>query len=109
MGVSVTEGGDVATLTTSSYAGVYRFSSVNGGWSAGAPLSRGTIFSDRQMYQPGEHGQFTGIAYYVSGDTIVADRNAAYDVTLSDPDNNKSSLGKVNTDAYGVFALPINF
>ena len=109
MGVTVTEGGDVATLTTSPYAGVYRFNSVNGGWSAGAPLSRGTIFSDRDLYQPGERAQFTGIAYYVSGDKVVADRNASYDVTLSDPDNNKTSLGKVNTDAYGVFTMPINF
>ena len=37
---------------------------VAGGWAGGAPLSRGTIFTDRTMYQPGERGEFTGVAYY---------------------------------------------
>jgi uncharacterized protein YfaS (alpha-2-macroglobulin family) len=106
--VIATEGSDVATLTTSSYSGIYRFN-VNGGWSSGAPLSRGIVFSDRQMYQPGEKGEITGIAYYVSGSRILPDRNASYAVTLLDPSNNKSSLGTATTDAYGVFSMPIAF
>lgn len=108
MGVVATEGGDVATLQTQSYSGVYRFD-VNGGWSSGAPLSRGTLFPDRDMYQPGETGEITGVAYYVGGDRIVADRNATYTLTLQDPSNNKSSLGTVKTDAYGIFSLPLKF
>jgi hypothetical protein len=108
MGVVATEGGDVATLQTQSYSGIYRFD-VNGGWSSGAPLSRGTVFPDRDMYQPGETGEITGVAYYVSGDRIVADRNATYALTLQDPSNNKSSLGSVKTDAYGIFSLPLIF
>ncbi len=49
---------------------------VTGGWTSGAPLSRGTIFTDRQMYQPGERGEITGIAYYVNGERVVADAKA---------------------------------
>jgi uncharacterized protein YfaS (alpha-2-macroglobulin family) len=108
LGVIATQGADVATLTTQSYSGVYRFN-VNGGWTSGAPLSAGTMFTDRQLYQPGERGEVTGIAYYVSGSRVVADRNAAYRVTLQDPSNNTVSLGTVHTDAYGVFSLPIVF
>ena len=106
LGVVVSQGRDVATLTIWNYSGITRFD-VPGGWISGAPLSRGTIFTDRQMYQPGERGQLTGIAYYVKGRQVVADANALYRVKLVDPNNNSSSLGQVRTDALGVFSMPI--
>jgi alpha-2-macroglobulin len=108
IGVVVKEGADVATVTAWTYSGISRFD-VYGGWTSGAPLSRGTIFSDRQMYQPGERGELTGLAYYVKGTQVVADTNAVYAVTLTDPSNNASSLGRLRTDAFGVFSLPIVF
>ncbi len=108
LGFVVRDGGDVATVTTWSWSGVARFD-VNSGWASGAPLSRGTIFSDRQMYQPGERAEITGIAYYVAGNHVVADRNATYRVSLIDPNNASSSLGAVKTDAFGVFSMPIAF
>src|SRR4029077_11455417 len=61
------------------------------------------------MYQPGERGQLTGVAYYVNGSDVVADRNASYRVTLADPSNDTTSLGTVKTDAYGIFSMPIVF
>ena len=61
------------------------------------------------MYQPGETGKLTGVAYYVSGTNVVADRNAVYRVTLSDPSNAVTSLGNAKTDGYGIFTLPIAF
>ncbi|MBV8489903.1 MAG: alpha-2-macroglobulin family protein, partial [Candidatus Eremiobacteraeota bacterium] len=106
VGVVVTEGSDVATLLTQAYSGISRFN-VNGGWNSGAPLSRGTVFTDRDLYQPGERGEFTGIAYYVSGNAIVADRNADYNVTLRDPSNGTTSLGSAKTDEFGVFSVPL--
>ena len=39
------------------------------------------------MYQPGERGEITGVAYYVKGKRVVADANATYNVTLTDPSN----------------------
>ncbi len=108
IGVVAREGADVATVTAWNYSGVSRFD-VYAGWTSGAPLSRGTIFTDRQMYQPGERGELTGLAYYVKGNQVVADTNAAYKVTLTDPSNNASPLGQVRTDAFGVFSLPIVF
>lgn len=108
LGFVVSQGADVATVTVWNWSGIYRFN-LSGGWMGGAPYSLGTIFSDRQMYQPGERGQLTGIAYYATPSGIFADRNAAYKVTLSDPSNNQTPLGSVTTDAYGVWSLPISF
>ena len=108
LGVVVTEGADVATVTTWDYSGIYRFD-VYAGWTSGAPLSRGTVLSDRQMYQPGERGEITGVAYYVKGSAVVADANASYAVKLVDPSNNETGLGNVRTDAFGVFSMPIAF
>jgi alpha-2-macroglobulin len=108
LGLIATEGSDTATLQTQSYSGVYHFS-VAGGWTGGAPLPRGVVFTDRSMYQPGERGELTGLAYYASNGVIAADRNATYNVTLTDPQNATTSLGSVMTDAYGVFSLPIAF
>ena len=108
LGVVVTQGADVATVTTWSYSGYPRFDIV-GGWTSGAPLSRGTIFSDRQMYQPGERGEITGVAYYVKGARVVPDANAFYNVTLSDPSNVTTSLGRRRTDSLGIFSMPIDF
>jgi hypothetical protein len=108
LGVVVTQGADVATVTTWSYSGFPRFD-IYGGWTSGAPLSRGTIFSDRQMYQPGERGELTGAAYYVKDNRVVPDANALYTVSLSDPSNVKTSLGRRRTDSLGIFSMPIDF
>lgn len=89
-------------------ANIWQFD-VDGTWVNGAPLSRGTIFSDRQMYQPGERAQMTGIAYYVQGDKLVADTGSTYRVTLIDPDGVKTALGAFKTDAYGAFAVSVPF
>jgi len=108
LGVVVTQGADLATVTVWNWSGIGRFD-VNGGWTSGAPLSRGTIFTDRQMYQPGEHGELTGVAYYVKGAAVVADANASYRVKLVDPSNNETLLGSARTDALGIFSMPITF
>jgi uncharacterized protein YfaS (alpha-2-macroglobulin family) len=108
LGVVVSEGADLATVTVWNYSGVSRFD-VSSGWTSGAPLSRGTIFTDRMMYQPGERGEVTGIAYYVKGPSVVADANAPYKVTLTDPNNGTTAIGTYRTDAFGVFSVPIAF
>lgn len=108
IGVIAREGADVATLATFDWSGVYRFD-VPSGWTGGAPLSRGTIFSDRQMYQPGERAQLTGVAYYVKGDAVLADRNATYGVSVIGPNNAVVRRATVTTDRYGVFTLPVAF
>lgn len=78
-------------------------------WLGGAPLSRGTVFTDRQMYQPGESARITGIAYAVVNGTLQAERDASYSVKLTDPNGNTKAIGTAKTDDFGVFSLPLSF
>lgn len=103
-----TDGGDWTYARVEAWSGTENIDGDTS-WSGGAPLSRGTIFTDRQMYQPGESARITGVAYAVRGGTLAPDRDAAYAVTLDDPSGNTRSLGTLRTDAFGVFSLPLAF
>ncbi len=74
------------------------------GWSNGKPMSRGQIFSDRQMYQPGEHAMFTGVAYYLQNGSIKRDAHAKYTISISDSNGTETRLGTALTDEYGIFS-----
>ncbi|MBV9972194.1 MAG: Ig-like domain-containing protein [Candidatus Eremiobacteraeota bacterium] len=78
------------------------------GWSNGKPISRGQIFSDRQMYQPGEHAMLTGAAYYLQNGTLKRDARAKYAVSITDSNGAESKLGTALTDEYGIFSLRWN-
>lgn len=106
--VVASSGADWTSAAVQSYSGIFRYN-VAGDWSNGQPLSRGTIFSDRQMYQPGESARVTGIGYFARDGAIVAERNAGYKVKLIDPSGATRSLGTQRTDAFGVFSLVVPF
>lgn len=108
LGVVASRGGDVATVSVYDYSGIYRYN-VFGGWTTGAPSAAGTIFPDRDMYQPGEHGVFTGVAYYVQAGSVHADRNATMTLQLRGPSGNVTALGTARTDRYGTFSYPYTF
>ncbi|HET9030977.1 MAG TPA: Ig-like domain-containing protein, partial [Candidatus Aquilonibacter sp.] len=108
LGVVVADGADSASVRVFDYSGIYRFD-VPGGWASGAPVGTGTIFPDRDMYQPGEHGVFTGIAYYTQEGAVRADPRARYRVVLEDPSGAKTQLPDVTTDAFGTFSEPYTF
>ena len=100
------EGEDWAFTRTNDYSGVYRYG-IYAGWDEGKPLSRGTIFSDRQLYQPGERAWFTGAAYYLQNGVLKQDKNAPYQVTLVSPDGKKKDLGTQTTNRFGTFSLEL--
>ncbi|MBV8689519.1 MAG: alpha-2-macroglobulin family protein, partial [Candidatus Eremiobacteraeota bacterium] len=78
------------------------------GWSNGKPISRGQIFSDRQMYQPGEHAMLTGAAYYLQNGALKRDAHAKYAVSITDSNGVESKLGSAQTDEYGILSLRWN-
>ncbi|MCT7994992.1 alpha-2-macroglobulin family protein [Laspinema olomoucense] len=88
------------------YSGTYGYG-IDGGWNPGRPLSRGTIFSDRQLYKPGETAEFTAVAYYLENGDLIQDKNAAYTVTLRDPEGNETALETQNTNEFGTFSLEV--
>lgn len=98
------EGNDWAFARTRAYSGSYGYG-MDAGWNSTQPQSRGTIFSDRFLYQPGETAWLTGMAYYLQQGTLRQDRNTSYRVTLIDPEGNEQDLGTPTTNRFGSFTL----
>jgi alpha-2-macroglobulin len=80
---------------------------VDLGWNGSKPESRGVVFSDRKLYQPGETAWFTGAAYYLKNGTLQQDRQVPYQLTLEDPNGQKKDLGLQTTNDYGTFAVKV--
>ena len=100
------ENKDWAFARTQEYSGAYGYG-IYAGWDAGKPQSRGTIFSDRQLYQPGETAWLTGAAYYLQNGTLKQDKNVRYTVTLESPDGSKTNLGAQTANDFGTFSLEV--
>ncbi|WP_239651465.1 alpha-2-macroglobulin family protein [Neosynechococcus sphagnicola] len=102
----VRQGDDWAFARSQEYSGAYGYG-IDAGWNSGQPESRGTIFSDRQLYQPGETAWFTGTAYYLQHGVLQQDKNAIYQITLEAPDGTKTDLGSQPTNGFGTFSLKL--
>ena len=100
------ENQDWAFARTEEYSGVYGYG-IDAGWQASKPESRGVIFSDRQLYQPGEKAWLTGFADYLQNGVIQQDKNAVYQLTLINPDGQKTNLGTQTTNEFGTFSLEL--
>ncbi len=100
------EGKDWAFTRTHEYSGAYDYG-IDAGWQSNRPESRGTIFSDRQLYQPGETVSLTGFAYYLQNGTLKQDKKARYTLTLEGPNGLKKALGNKTTNEFGSFSLEL--
>ena len=100
------ENQDWAFARTEEYSGVYGYG-IDAGWQASKPESRGVIFSDRQLYQPSEKAWLTGFADYLQNGVIQQDKNAVYQLTLINPDGQKTNLGTQTTNEFGTFSLEL--
>jgi uncharacterized protein YfaS (alpha-2-macroglobulin family) len=100
------ENQDWAFTRTEEYSGVYGYG-IDADWQDGKPDSRGIIFSDRQLYQPGETAWFTGFADYLENGVINQDQNAVYQLTLESPNGQKTDLGTQTTNEFGTFSLKL--
>jgi hypothetical protein len=103
------EGQDWAFTRSEEYSGSYGYG-IDAGWNSNEIESRGTIFSDRQLYQPGEKAELTGAAYYLQNGVIKQDKNIRYAITLENPNGEKTDLGTQTTNEFGTFSLelPLN-
>lgn len=97
---------DWAFVRTYRYSGAYSYG-ITAGWDDGQPLARGTLFSDRQLYQPGETAWFTGVAYSLQNDELQQDNNTRYTVTLTNPSGEDTDLGAYTTNDFGTFSLEL--
>jgi uncharacterized protein YfaS (alpha-2-macroglobulin family) len=97
---------DWAFARVEEYSGSYGYG-IYANWQENQPQSRGTIFSDRQLYKPGETALLTGVAYYLADGKIQVAKNTDLQVTVSDPDDNKTNLGKFTTNDFGTFSVEL--
>ncbi|URD51751.1 alpha-2-macroglobulin [Chroococcidiopsis sp. CCNUC1] len=100
------EGQDWTFARSDEYSGSYGYG-IDAGWNSNEIESRGTIFSDRQLYQPGEKAELTGAAYYLQNGVIKQDKNVSYQITLENPNGEKIDLGTQTTNEFGTFSLEI--
>jgi alpha-2-macroglobulin len=98
---------DWAFAYSREYSGTYEYGLENAGWQSSKPVSRGTVFSDRQLYQPGETAYLTGAAYYLKNGKLQQDKNTPYSITLEPPNGKKTELGKQTTTEFGTFSLKL--
>ncbi|MBD2298449.1 alpha-2-macroglobulin [Nostoc sp. FACHB-190] len=100
------ENQDWAFARTEEYSGSFGYG-IDAGWQEAKAESRGVIFSDRDLYQPGEKAWFTGFADYLENGTLQQDKNAVYQLTLINPDGQKTQLGGKTTNEFGTFSLEL--
>ena len=95
---------DWAFTRTYAYSGAYGYG-IYPEWESNQPQSRGAIFSDRQLYQPGEKIAITGVAYYLENGELNKDSQTDYQVTLIQPDGEEQDLGTYATNEFATFSI----
>ncbi|WRH67304.1 MAG: Ig-like domain-containing protein [Planktothrix sp. GU0601_MAG3] len=98
------EGKDWAFTRTLSYSGAYGYG-IDANWEDQKTLSRGVIFSDRQLYQPGEKVALTGVTYSLENGTLKPNKNQSYTVTLENPKKQKRELGDYQSNEFATFSV----
>jgi uncharacterized protein YfaS (alpha-2-macroglobulin family) len=102
----VRHGPDWTYVRTDAYSGAF-VGDFYSGWSSATPASYGTIFSDRQLYQPGETAQLVAAGWFLVDGVLRRGVAPSYEITLQLPNGDKRDLGRRALDAFGTFSLPV--
>jgi hypothetical protein len=103
----VRKGDDWTYVRSDESSGAYAGDFYNG-WSGATPIARGTIYSDRQLYQPGETAQLTAVGWFLVDGVLRRGAAASYALTLEMPNDQKRDLGRHALDAFGEFSVPVS-
>ncbi|AFY69762.1 alpha-2-macroglobulin domain protein [Thalassoporum mexicanum PCC 7367] len=106
--VVVKEAEDWAFTQLDSYSGAYSYGIYSDWWQGQQPKARGEIFSDRQLYKPGEEAWFTATAYFLENGELKQDKQVPYAVTMRGPSGEEESIGTITTNEYGTFSFTID-
>ncbi|HLJ82739.1 MAG TPA: Ig-like domain-containing protein [Candidatus Eremiobacteraceae bacterium] len=94
---------DWSYVRTLSYDGAWQ-DGLDGDWGQGRPQSRGAIYTDRQLYQPGETVKIATAAFALAGGQLKRETGAQFRVALDDPNGNHSLVGTATADSFGSFS-----
>ncbi|MEB3274795.1 MAG: alpha-2-macroglobulin family protein [Prochlorothrix sp.] len=97
------QGDDWAFTHTFPYSGSYGFGAYTR-WDGGQILPLGVIFSDRELYQPGETAWFTVTTQKLEQGHLGID-SQPYRITVTQPDGETFDLGTRSANAYGTLSL----
>ncbi|MBD5604382.1 MAG: alpha-2-macroglobulin family protein, partial [Candidatus Eremiobacteraeota bacterium] len=101
----VRSGDDWAYARSTSYENGYGAGLSGEGWSAGTPNARGSLVSDRTLYQPGETAKFVGVSYFERDGTIARGRSTSFALVATSPSGATRNLGSATPDAFGTFSV----
>ncbi len=99
-------GADWTYVRTDPYSGAF-VGDVYNGWSSATPASFGTIFSDRELYQPGETAQLVAAGWFLVDGVLRRGVAPSYEIVLQLPNGEKRDLGRRALDGFGTFTLPV--
>ena len=102
----VRDGADWTYVRTDDTSGAYA-ANLYTGWSSATPIARGTMFSDRDLYQPGETAQLTAVGWFLTHGMLGRGKAANYTVELQLPNQEKRRLPRITLNAYGTASIPI--
>jgi hypothetical protein len=102
----VRHGSDWTYVRTDPYSGAW-VGGIYNGWSSATPIAYGTMFSDRELYQPGETAQLTAAGWFLVDGVLRRGVAPSYTLTLALPNGEKRELGRRSLDAFGTFAIPV--
>jgi len=102
----VRHGSDWTYLRSDPYSGAYSGDFFNG-WSSATPIAYGTIFSDRELYQPGETAHLTAVGWFLVDGVLRRGAAPSYTLQLEMPDGTKRELGQRSLDAFGMMSLAV--
>ncbi|HEV8021459.1 MAG TPA: Ig-like domain-containing protein [Candidatus Lustribacter sp.] len=102
----VSDGNDWTYVRTDDSSGAYA-ANLYTGWSSATPMARGTIFSDRDLYQPGETAQLTAVGWFYTHGVLGRGKSPNYTVELQYPNQEKRTLPRLTLNAYGTASIPI--
>jgi hypothetical protein len=103
----VRRAGDWTYVRSDPYSGAFSGDFWNG-WSSATPIAYGTIFSDRQLYQPGETANLTAVGWFLVDGVLRRGRAPSYTMQLELPDGTKQQLGQRSLDAFGMTSLAVS-
>jgi len=80
---------------------------ISSDWEAERPLCRGTIFSDQNLYRPGDTVRLKGVVRYLLYGKLLTGKGLPFEIKLRDPHGGEKQVGKVIVNEFGTFDLEI--
>jgi uncharacterized protein YfaS (alpha-2-macroglobulin family) len=80
---------------------------INPDWEAERPICLGTIFSDQQLYRPGDTVRLKGVSRYLLYGKLQTGKGLTLNIKLSDPHGGEKEIENVKVSEFGTFDFEV--